>query len=105
MPIEETHSGDTAKIELWWHDFVHPEDQALVRNMWDLMIQERKPVRFEHRLSRSWEAVNETTGAQMTGEFWVLAILYPEINTDGSCETVMGWVWHRYILRLTNAPS
>ncbi|KAF1988615.1 hypothetical protein K402DRAFT_419437 [Aulographum hederae CBS 113979] len=60
-----------------WIDAVKEEDQALVKNLWDDLVNKVKPVTAEFRFKAQWDDRNGNKN-----DTWVLFSAYPEKYTE-----------------------
>ena len=66
-----------------WIDYIAEEDQALVRRLWQDLVDKTKPATAEFRFKAPWTDRNG-----MKGETWVLFSAYPEKTAEGSLKSV-----------------
>lgn len=70
---------------------IHEEDLDKFAEAWRAVTQDKLPTTFEYRLKRSWSATNKS-GQEMSGETWLLATAFPEIEPDGTVSSIQGWL-------------
>lgn len=70
---------------------IHDDDMDKYREAWATVTQQKLPITFEYRLKRSWSATDRS-GQEMSGETWLLATAFPEIESDGTVASVQGWL-------------
>ncbi|KAK5171140.1 uncharacterized protein LTR77_004284 [Saxophila tyrrhenica] len=68
-----------------WMDSVNPEDQALVKGLWNDLVVGTKAVSHEFRFRAQWEDRNGNRG-----DTWVLFSGYPEKHADGRLKSIFG---------------
>lgn len=68
-----------------WHECIAEEDHGVIDGHWDIVVEQKKAVKFQFRLRRIWS--NEQGGH---GQAWVMASVYPELGEDGSILAVAG---------------
>ncbi|KAF2772771.1 histidine kinase [Teratosphaeria nubilosa] len=73
-------------------DRVHPEDLDRFIGVWTSVREDKAPVTIEYRLRRPWKSIDRATGQELNGDFWLLAVAYPEIEPDGTVSSVQGWL-------------
>lgn len=61
--------------------------------VWDKITKDKVPCSIEYRLKKTWTSIDKITGQELSGEHWVQATAFPEIDPDGSVTTVQGWVY------------
>ena len=70
---------------------IHDDDMDRFTEAWLTVTQQKLPVTFEYRLKREWSAT-DMSGQEMSGETWLLATAYPEVEADGTVSSVQGWL-------------
>lgn len=74
-----------------WQDHIHPDDLKHFREVWERGVEQKMPFTIEHRLKKPWVAME--SGQQISGETWLLANAFPEIDSDGKTVTsIQGWL-------------
>jgi signal transduction histidine kinase len=75
-----------------WTDFIHPDDVCLFWESWEKVVVQKIPAVCEYRVLKEWRSVDKATGEQLTGETWLLATSFPEVEPDGRVSVIMGWI-------------
>jgi signal transduction histidine kinase len=75
-----------------WTDFIHPDDVCLFWAAWDKVLIQKIPAVCEYRVLKEWRSVDKTTGEETSGETWLMATSFPEIEPDGRVSVIMGWI-------------
>ncbi|KAK4987341.1 hypothetical protein LTR50_004676 [Elasticomyces elasticus] len=68
-----------------WMDAVKDEDKALVKNLWNDLVVNTKPITAEFRFKAPWEDRNGHRA-----DTWVLFSAYPERYESGTLKSVFG---------------
>lgn len=68
-----------------WMNSVNPDDQELVKRLWNDLVVETKAVSHEFRFRAAWEDRNGNRG-----DTWVLFSGYPEKHEDGRLKSIFG---------------
>lgn len=71
---------------------IHSDDLERFRAAWHSVLELKSPVNIEYRLKRPWTSVDRATGHKISGETWLLANAFPEIDPEGKVATVQGWL-------------
>jgi PAS domain S-box-containing protein len=76
-----------------WPDVIIPEDRPFVEQQWKRLASGEAIQPFEFRVSRhKTSSTGKTDSEDTTGHRWLLSNAIPELNEDGSCRVVMGWL-------------
>jgi signal transduction histidine kinase len=75
-----------------WTDFIHPEDLCRFWAAWEKVVVQKIPTVCEYRVLKEWRSVDKVTGEQLSGETWLLATSFPEVEPDGRVSVIMGWI-------------
>lgn len=75
-----------------WTDLIHPEDIGRFWECWQKVIVEKIPAVCEYRIMKGWRSTDKATGEELTGDTWLLATSFPEIEPDGRVSVIMGWL-------------
>jgi signal transduction histidine kinase len=75
-----------------WTDFIHPDDVCRFWAAWDKVLVQKMPTVCEYRVLKEWRSVDKVTGEQLSGETWLLATSFPEVEPDGRVSVIMGWI-------------
>jgi signal transduction histidine kinase len=75
-----------------WTDFIHPDDVCRFWAAWDKVLVQKMPTACEYRVLKEWRSVDKVTGEQLSGETWLLATSFPEVEPDGRVSVIMGWI-------------
>ncbi|USW57431.1 Putative PAS domain, signal transduction response regulator, receiver domain, CheY-like superfamily [Septoria linicola] len=70
---------------------IHEDDIEHFTEAWHTITEHKMPITVEYRLKRSWQHTDKS-GQEMSGETWLLATAFPEIESDGTISTVQGWL-------------
>ncbi|KAK5121772.1 hypothetical protein LTR85_004647 [Meristemomyces frigidus] len=87
----EEHSAMTPS-PISWQDTIHPDDMDRFTGAWAAIMEQKGPGTVEYRLQRPWKSVDRATGQQITGETWLLASAFPDVDANGNVSTVQGWL-------------
>lgn len=71
---------------------IHVDDTERYRNAWRQLTEQKTPVTVEYRLKDPWRSIDEATGQELTGERWMLANAFPDLDYDGKVQSVQGWI-------------
>ncbi|KAF2165007.1 hypothetical protein M409DRAFT_67675 [Zasmidium cellare ATCC 36951] len=74
-----------------WKEQVHEEDLDRFIETWDVLKEQKVPITIEYRSKKPWKSTDKS-GQEMSGESWLLATAFPEIEADGSVSTIQGWL-------------
>ncbi|OCL05665.1 hypothetical protein AOQ84DRAFT_93812 [Glonium stellatum] len=75
-----------------WSDAIIPEDRPFVQQQWKRLASGEVIQPFEFRVSRHKTSAGKIDDADITEHRWLLSNAIPELNEDGSCRVVMGWL-------------
>ncbi|WPH04707.1 histidine kinase [Acrodontium crateriforme] len=75
-----------------WETYVHPDDLPKFEDAWKSILEKKLPVTIEYRLKKPWKSIDRNTGNQLSGESWLLANAFPEVDADGKVSTIQGWL-------------
>jgi signal transduction histidine kinase len=75
-----------------WTDFIHPDDVCLFWAAWEKVVIQKHPSVCEYRILKEWRSVDKATGEEASGETWLMATSFPEIEPDGRVSVIMGWI-------------
>jgi signal transduction histidine kinase len=75
-----------------WTDFIHPDDVCLFWAAWEKVVIQKHPSVCEYRIQKEWRSVDKATGEETSGETWLMATSFPEIEPDGRVSVIMGWI-------------
>ena len=76
-----------------WPDVIIPEDRPFVEQQWKRLASGEAIQPFEFRVSRhKTSSTGKADSEDTTGHRWLLSNAIPELNEDGSCRVVMGWL-------------
>jgi len=76
-----------------WSDVIIPEDRPFVEQQWKRLASGEAIQPFEFRVSRhKTSSTGKADSEDTTGHRWLLSNAIPELNEDGSCRVVMGWL-------------
>lgn len=89
---QEEHAARESVLSGGWQNAIHPEDLPGFHAAWTTLLQQKAPVTVEYRLRQPWTFRDTATGRETTGEKWVSASAFPEIDEDGEVQTVQGWL-------------
>lgn len=90
---ETREQHDSRRSErLFWEDRVHEDDLEKFVDFWKKISKEKTPITLEYRLKKPWTSLDNSSGQQISGEFWLLATAFPEIEADGSITAIQGWL-------------
>lgn len=76
----------------YWDSLVHEDDLDSFVNSWTHITDHKMPSTIAFRLQKPWKSQDKSTGQEISGETWLLATAFPEIEADGSVTTVQGWL-------------
>ena len=75
-----------------WTDFIHPDDVCRFWASWEQVVVQKIPAICEYRILKEWRSVDKATGEETSGETWLMATSFPEIEPDGRVSVIMGWI-------------
>ena len=75
-----------------WTDFIHPDDVCLFWAAWEKVVVQKIPAICEYRILKEWKSIDKATGEETSGETWLMATSFPEIEPDGRVSVIMGWI-------------
>jgi len=75
-----------------WTNFIHPDDLCRFWASWEKVMVQKIPDVCEYRILREWRSIDKATGEQLSGETWLLATSFPEVESDGRVSVIMGWI-------------
>lgn len=73
-------------------DFIHPDDVGSFWASWEKVVVQKIPAISEYRILKEWRSVDKATGEELSGETWLMATSFPEIESDGRVSVIMGWI-------------
>lgn len=85
------HFGDSRGLS-GLAESVHEDSLELYNHARDQVFEKKMPVTVEYRLKRPWKSIDKATGQEITGESWLLANAFPDLDYDGNIQSVQGWV-------------
>lgn len=77
---------------LAWTEHIHQDDLPRFHDAWQRVLDQRTPMTFEHRLKNKWTSVDKATGQEISGETWLLANAFPDVDSEGRISAVQGWL-------------
>jgi signal transduction histidine kinase len=75
-----------------WTNFIHPDDVCRFWESWEKVTVQKIPDICEYRILKEWRSIDKATGEQLSGETWLLATSFPEVEPDGRVSVIMGWI-------------
>ena len=92
--LGETKDQHAAGISsaMAWKDLVHPDDEQRFVEAWHRVVEQKAPVTIEHRLRKPWVSIDKASGQEISGETWLLANAFPDVDTDGVVSSIQGWL-------------
>jgi signal transduction histidine kinase len=75
-----------------WTNFIHPDDVSIFWAAWEKVLIQKIPAVCEYRILKEWRSVDKATGEETSGETWLMATSFPEIEPDGRVSVIMGWI-------------
>lgn len=75
-----------------WTDFIHPDDICRFWASWERVCVHRIPDVCEYRILKEWRSIDKATGEELSGDTWLLATSFPEVEPDGRVSVIMGWI-------------
>ncbi|EME41035.1 hypothetical protein DOTSEDRAFT_74542 [Dothistroma septosporum NZE10] len=90
----ETRESLTTRTpeEHHWNESIHEDDLERLLESWSEIKEKKTPIAIEYRLKKPWTSIDKLTGQELSGETWLMATGFPEIDADGSVATVQGWL-------------
>ncbi|KAH8809098.1 M40J, histidine kinase-group XI protein [Xylogone sp. PMI_703] len=85
-PTDQPPSSDS----LSWVNTIYEEDLPLFKEKWEEMLETRKTVTMEVRMSNEWQGL--VGGTMLNIPRWVLGSISPEISDDGEVLSIMGCI-------------
>lgn len=75
-----------------WTDFIHPDDVCRFWESWERVTIQRVPDICEYRVLKEWRSIDKATGEELSGDTWLLATSFPEVEPDGRVSAILGWI-------------
>jgi PAS domain S-box-containing protein len=75
-----------------WQQAIVPDDLVKVEERWTQLSSGRSTEPFEFRVKRSSKTSLKKDGSEAMEFRWLLSNGQPDLNPDGTCRTVMGWL-------------
>lgn len=75
-----------------WTDFIHPDDVCRFWESWKKVTVQRVPDICEYRVLKEWRSIDKATGEELSGDTWLLATSFPEVEPDGRVSAILGWI-------------
>ena len=75
-----------------WKDDIHTDDSPRFNERWQLLVEQKAPLTIEHRLKRPWISVDKASGQEISGERWLLANAFPDVDSNGKVSSIQGWL-------------
>jgi signal transduction histidine kinase len=75
-----------------WTNFIHPDDVCRFWASWEKVTVQKIPDVCEYRILKQWQSIDKATGEKLSGETWLLATSFPEVEPDGRVSVIMGWI-------------
>lgn len=75
-----------------WTNFIHPDDVCRFWASWEKVTVQKMPDVCEYRILKEWQSIDKATGEHLSGETWLLATSFPEVEPDGRVSVIMGWI-------------
>ena len=92
--MDETREGFEARRSNFseWRTKIHADDYERFAVAWRRIIDKKEPVTIEYRLARPWKSVDKVTGQAISGETWLLANAFPDVDHADNVASVQGWL-------------
>lgn len=71
---------------------LHEDDVERFREAYRQLMEQKVPVTVEYRLKKPWTSIDKATGQEITGERWLTANAFPDLDYDGNLQSLQGWV-------------
>ena len=88
---KESH-GAWSSSTMAWSEHIHPDDLPRFHDGWQRVLDHKAPLTLEHRLAKPWTSVDKGSGEEISGETWVLANAFPDVDSDGKISSIQGWL-------------
>ncbi|KXT06013.1 hypothetical protein AC579_846 [Pseudocercospora musae] len=75
-----------------WHEQIHEDDLERFYAIWQRVVIDKVPITVEYRMKKPWQSTDKMSGQDISGETWLLATAFPEIEADGTVSTIQGWL-------------
>jgi PAS domain S-box-containing protein len=88
---KEEHAARSS-IAMAWGEHIHPDDKDRFIDAWRAVLEHKAPLTIEYRLKRPWVSFDKASGQEISGERWLLANAFPDVDSDGKISTIQGWL-------------
>ena len=75
-----------------WTKYIHPDDVCRFWTSWEKVTVQKIPDVCEYRIQKEWQSTDKATGERLSGETWLQAMSFPEVEPDGRVSVIMGWI-------------
>lgn len=89
---ESSEERWNSQTEDFWLKVVHDDDYDRFVQQWERLKQQKVPITIDYRLKTPFKSVDQSTGQEITGDRWLLATAFPEVEADGKVSSVQGWI-------------
>lgn len=83
LGLPRTGSSGRQSDSFRWERHIHEDDLGRFRNAWKSLVSDRAPITIEYRMKET---------SQNSGETWLLATAFPELDEDGQLHAILGWL-------------
>lgn len=76
----------------FWTEEIHEDDLERFSNIWQKVVIDKSPITVEYRMKKPWHSIDKSSGQEISGETWLLATAFPEVEADGTVSAIQGWL-------------
>jgi PAS domain S-box-containing protein len=87
----EVHSARSS-IAMAWSEHIHPDDAQRFHDAWRRVLEQKAPLTIEYRLKKPWVSFDKASGQEISGDRWLLANAFPDVDSDGKISSIQGWL-------------
>lgn len=87
----EEHSARSS-ISMAWSEYIHPDDAQRFHDAWRRVLEQKAPLTIEYRLKKPWISWDKASGQEISGDRWLLANAFPDVDSDGKISSIQGWL-------------
>lgn len=88
---KEEHASRSS-ISMAWGEHIHPDDRDRFNDAWRAVVEHKAPLTIEYRLKKPWVSFDKASGQEISGERWLLANAFPDVDSDGKISSIQGWL-------------
>ena len=88
---KEEHAARSS-IAMAWSDHIHPDHKDRFSAAWRAVLEHKAPLTIEYRLKHPWVSFDKASGQEISGDRWLLANAFPDVDSDGKISSIQGWL-------------